>query len=834
MKTEKLVKMEHEDFHAVVRNGTAKQVASILEANMKIDVDTLVSIQLDVGMAVATRKSSYAEDKLSLSRAHRSHGGDGPQATLLVVAILAMNQMDEHEVEKHPEHELERLEVVELIADHPMVDVDAQDGLFKRRTALIWAALLGNSEAALLLLQRGADPLLRDDDGFCALDHAVHATSTAHVDLVTRILLPQLFLGTPDGCDRRERPVLAFNLAISIFALARELQNVELDQDKLTSLEAMQEKVQMSALGMFLSLRSEDKLAFVCVQEGQRALSGAVHVGCKRLVASRDVQRYFGQLWVGSSTHSTPPSQSTEISRATWLLTPLVVAANLVLVPIVSLVPPLETYLEALASKPAPERGAVHRLLDSHLLLPVPLFRFCVATAVRLLLCWMLTMTPLEGSPPLLGVFEELFTLAWLAASILQEFSEMRANFHLWMNDALNLLELPSIIMCTFAVTLGLAGPLMEEHLGLTAPRSIGKGLLALSLAPLWLTPLVRFLKLSPTFGPLSVMCYFMLWDVVCVLVIQLIFMQAFGGAMFFIVRAALEDASALPSGCSWDASLVSLAKIEWQLLLVPITAYTSSKDGAPFEAHATTNDLSVGLSDSSLIDCLQGSHYSWVTEGLLVVYTVLSTVLLLNMLIARMAKTFDLIWNEQTSNYLHGFARIVLAMQAQPISSMAPFNLIGMPYHGLHTLSYFARPSQAECLQPPIAVWECLRDTYGRQSRSVAAQDEFASVGATAPNFAGAPVDDGGAWEELTSEDIEWTSDHEWTRGERKRIRITLANFLDNFLTPSPEEHKKRRQRENLLMRLVMQGARKQESLLNIVTKLAKDVDQRSQAHQA
>ena len=38
----------------------------------------------------------------------------------------------------------------------------------------IWAALLGNFEAALLLLQRGADPLLRDDDGFCALDHAVH------------------------------------------------------------------------------------------------------------------------------------------------------------------------------------------------------------------------------------------------------------------------------------------------------------------------------------------------------------------------------------------------------------------------------------------------------------------------------------------------------------------------------------------------------------------------------------------------------------------------------------------------------------------------------------
>ena len=102
--------------------------------------------------------------------------------------------------------------------------------------------------------------------------------------------------------------------------------------------------------------------------------------------------------------------------------------------------------------------------------------------------------------------------------------------------------------------------------------------------------------------------------------------------------------------GCPRNVSLAMLFKFQWMLLLVPITALDASPD----------------------LSCFEHAHHGRIARGLMLVYTVLSTILLINMLIARMAKSFDLIWAEQALNYRHGFARVVFFAMDQSLHEQA------------------------------------------------------------------------------------------------------------------------------------------------------------------
>ena len=54
--------------------------------------------------------------------------------------------------------------------------------------------------------------------------------------------------------------------------------------------------------------------------------------------------------------------------------------------------------------------------------------------------------------------------------------------------------------------------------------------------------------------------------------------------------------------------------------------------------------------------------------------------VLLFNMLIAMMAKTFDHVWEQQELNYQFMLAQTVLTWRAQP-TTPPPLNLLAIPY---------------------------------------------------------------------------------------------------------------------------------------------------------
>ncbi len=75
----------------------------------------------------------------------------------------------------------------DLLALAPF-DIDAQDN--KGRTALINACRREKPDAAALLLQRGADPWVHDEDGWAAVHHIADAASTRLLDVFAEKLSP--------------------------------------------------------------------------------------------------------------------------------------------------------------------------------------------------------------------------------------------------------------------------------------------------------------------------------------------------------------------------------------------------------------------------------------------------------------------------------------------------------------------------------------------------------------------------------------------------------------------------------------------------------------------
>ena len=57
-------------------------------------------------------------------------------------------------------------------------------------------------------------------------------------------------------------------------------------------------------------------------------------------------------------------------------------------------------------------------------------------------------------------------------------------------------------------------------------------------------------------------------------------------------------------------------------------------------------------LGTDPLLECFATSHFAVTATFFLGLYLVLAVILLINMLIAMMAKTFDLVWEQQALNF--------------------------------------------------------------------------------------------------------------------------------------------------------------------------------------
>ena len=94
--------------------------------------------------------------------------------------------------------------------------------------------------------------------------------------------------------------------------------------------------------------------------------------------------------------------------------------------------------------------------------------------------------------------WERPLTLVSLVAALLAELAELAADTATWCFDALNWLELPSLLIAAVGTAAAQWGwwPQLEQDL------------VGISLAPIWLVPLLRLMLLSPQLGPLVLMSF--------------------------------------------------------------------------------------------------------------------------------------------------------------------------------------------------------------------------------------------------------------------------------------------------------------------------------------
>ena len=82
--------------------------------------------------------------------------------------------------------------------------------------------------------------------------------------------------------------------------------------------------------------------------------------------------------------------------------------------------------------------------------------------------------------------------------------------------------------------------------------------------------------------------------------------------------------------------------------------------------------------------------------------YMLLTVLMLVNMLIALMAKSFDNIFEQSEKHYFHVIARSVTIWRRTP-AVPPPLNLLSLPYHGYAALRQIAaQPGAAPCLPDP------------------------------------------------------------------------------------------------------------------------------------
>eukprot|EP00966_Prymnesium_polylepis_P131448 3040077-Prymnesium_polylepis.3 len=181
--------------------------------------------------------------------------------------------------------------------------------------------------------------------------------------------------------------------------------------------------------------------------------------------------------------------------------------------------------------------------------------------------------------------------------------------------------------------------------------------LLAFGAFAQWLRCL-RLLAMISGLGPLVLMGIKMISDIATWLSLLVVVLLASSFSLYVLYRS---------SGLSYDGD---------QLLC--------DQDFTPFASATESFKL---LLEGSLVGdpyfkCI-GSPKSANTlsgETLAIVFQVTTTLLLVNMLIAQMAKTFDAVWESQDLNYMYLRARTTLSWDSAPFVG-PPLNLLSWPY---------------------------------------------------------------------------------------------------------------------------------------------------------
>eukprot|EP00966_Prymnesium_polylepis_P041780 970105-Prymnesium_polylepis.1 len=186
-----------------------------------------------------------------------------------------------------------------------------------------------------------------------------------------------------------------------------------------------------------------------------------------------------------------------------------------------------------------------------------------------------------------------------------------------------------------------------------------GRELLSLAVLMNWIK-LTRLLRLHNKFGPLMLMVMRMIVDLFTWLIIAIIPILAFTFALHTLYRDpySYENRAGEDDDCAF---------------MVPDTTFESSGDGFIFLIEAM-------LSADGKYRCFRESSQPIWGTGYMMLFTLLTVIMLVNMLIALMAKTFDNVFEKQEMHFLYLKVRTIDCWMRYA-DMPPPLNALSIPY---------------------------------------------------------------------------------------------------------------------------------------------------------
>jgi len=265
-----------------------------------------------------------------------------------------------------------------------------------------------------------------------------------------------------------------------------------------------------------------------------------------------------------------------------------------------------------------------------------PQAKFFISAVALLLLAVFLTALPAEAS-----TWQIVSLLIWTLQLILLETIELFAYPVMWRADPLNSLEFGAAILAA----LGLA-----KHLLISSSAMLISGAIVL----IFISQSARLLEKSPTCGPLVLM------------VIRMV-----GDTFNFLVLIA---GTLVGFGCGFVALFKSST-----VTLGDDCAVLDDGKGSSGVAGVVVFLLEVMLGSDNQLGCLRDSE-SVMAVIFMDCYLLIAVLLGCNMLIALMAKTFDVVYEQQGVNFMYLSALLTSAwLEAGVVPP--PLTLLGVPY---------------------------------------------------------------------------------------------------------------------------------------------------------
>ena len=594
------------------------------------------------------------------------------------------------------------------------VSLHAKDS--EGRTALHCASANGRKEVVQLLLDKGAPLDVQDNEG----DTAQYLASyNEHKGVVAVFLKRRLLLGAPWLGE-------AFQKSYSTDVLLQAL--TEYDPDEFARIVALQQirfnnasasgtgtgalqLVELAAGARIRAgkLRSDDPRAAdnhrdlferiqlataACIQchvdnddaaddadddavngklckvfsspDGRKALERAVQIEAKELLAQPVVQRFVSLVWFRA-----PVIHEDKINKwvGRMILSILLLLELLFVLPVVVFVPSLDHRWG---------KDTEHNYWgrDQFYFLRLPVVKFVLETAADLALALTLTLVP---AVDLATTPTAPFLLYWIGSALLWEarqivttasasesqLGRVRDNISAYMTEHLNRVDMLSLIF-SFMSMVAVVSAGNPDDATATSLRAVGVFLL-------WCR-LLRVPLISPKLGPFVLMFFRMLFgDVLSYLVLLLILLVAFAAAWTVLLQPSQSIlAQQFGDDRQWQWTRSAVAHLE-------ASNCFNELGGTDFPS--TLQRLIEGaLTGGDFFECARATTGVPLTAWFLsLVYVILTGVLLLNMLIAMMAKTFDNVSEAAATNYLFLFTQRTLALRKEP-PTPGPLFALGLP----------------------------------------------------------------------------------------------------------------------------------------------------------